>query len=133
VSNHIDIDLWSKFARLSVFSGMTSVTRSTIGVLRDDPELYAMLQAACEETIRVGRASGVPLSDRLMTEILQMVESLPHHAKASMLEDLERGKRLELPWLSGAVVRLGKAAGVETPIHAFIATVLKPHIDGRRG
>ena len=130
VTDRIEVDLWAKFARLSVFSGMTSVTRSTMGVLRSDPELRAMLMSACEETIRVGRARGVPLPDTLMGEILQMVDGLPPHAKASMLEDLERGKRLELPWLSGAVVRLGKAAGVPTPIHSFIATVLKPHANG---
>ena len=130
VSEDITVDLWAKFARLSVFSGMTAVTRSPIGALRDDPDLYAMLQAACEEAIAVGRARGVALPDALMVEIEEMVRTLPHHAKASMLEDLERGKRLELPWLSGAVVRLGKAAGVATPIHSFIATVLKPHVAG---
>jgi 2-dehydropantoate 2-reductase len=130
VSEHIEIDLWSKFSRLSVFSGMTAVTRSPIGVLRGDPELLALLRSACEETLRVGRARGVALPDLVMTEIMEMVDSLPYHAKASMLEDLERGRRLELPWLSGAVVRLGREAGVPTPIHAFIATVLKPHVNG---
>jgi 2-dehydropantoate 2-reductase len=131
VSEQIEVDLWGKFARLSVFSGMTAVTRSPIGVLRDDPELYALLQAACEESIRVGRARGVALPAALMQEIEQMVRTLPHEAKSSMLEDLERGKRLELPWLSGAVVRLGREAGVDTPIHAFIAAALKPHVGGR--
>jgi len=126
VSDQIELDLWSKFARLSVFSGMTAVTRSPIGVLRSDPELFAMLQAACEETMAVGRARGVPLPPGLMEEILQMVHSLPYQAKASMLEDLERRRRLELPWLSGAVVRLGREVGVATPIHQFIAAVLKP-------
>jgi 2-dehydropantoate 2-reductase len=130
VSEHIEIDLWSKFSRLSVFSGMTAVTRSPIGVLRGDPELLALLRSACEETLRVGRARGVALPDLVMTEIMQMVDSLPYQAKASMLEDLERGRRLELPWLSGAVVRLGREAGVPTPIHTFIATVLKPHVNG---
>lgn len=130
VSDTINVDLWAKFARLSVFAGMTAVTRSPIGVLRDDPDLYAMLQAACQETIHVGRANRIALPDALMGEIEKMVHDLPHHAKASMLEDLERGKRLELPWLSGAVVRLGTAAGVPTPIHGFIATVLKPHVNG---
>ena len=130
VSEAIEIDLWSKFARLSVFSGMTAVTRSTIGVLRSDPELLAMLTAACQETIRVGRANGVALPATLLDEIVQMVHALPAHAKASMLEDLERGRRLELPWLSGAVVRLGRQAQVTTPIHSFIATVLKPHANG---
>ena len=132
VSDDIEVDLWAKFARLSVFSGMTAVTRSPIGVLREDPALFAMLQAACRETISVGRAKGVALPETLMSEILQMVQGLPHHAKASMLEDLERGRPLELPWLSGAVVRLGMEVGVPTPIHSFIATVLKPHASGSR-
>jgi 2-dehydropantoate 2-reductase len=132
-SDHIDVDLWSKFSRLSVFSGMTAVTRSPIGVLRGDPELLAMLQAACEETALVARARGIALPAALMQEIMRMVEELPYHAKSSMLEDLERGRRLELPWLSGAVVRLGREAGIPTPIHSFIATVLKPHVNGRSG
>lgn len=130
LSERIEIDLWSKFSRLSVFSGMTAVTRSPIGVLRHDPQLLAMLQAACEETIAVGRARGVPIPDVLMDEILEMVHGLPSQAKSSMLEDLERGKRLELPWLSGAVVRLGEEMGVPTPIHRFIATVLRPQMNG---
>ena len=48
-----------------------------------------------------------------------------------MLEDLERGRRLELPWLSGAVVRLGKEVGVPTPIHQFITAILTPFVNGR--
>jgi 2-dehydropantoate 2-reductase len=129
-SDDIEVDLWSKFSRLSVFSGMTAVTRSPIGVLRSDPELLDMLESACEETALVARARGISLPETLLYEIRQMVEDLPFHAKASMLEDLERGRRLELPWLSGAVVRLGREVGVPTPIHAFIATVLKPHVNG---
>ena len=130
LSDDIRVDLWSKFARLSVFSGITAVTQSTLGVIREDPDLLAMLQAACRETIAVARAKGVALDDGLMEEILTMVRNLPHHTKSSMLEDLERGRRLELPWLSGAVVRFGTEVGVPTPIHYFIATVLKPHVNG---
>lgn len=132
LSEHIEVDLWSKFARLSVFSGMTAATRSPIGVLRGDPELLAIVEEACEEAIRVGRAHGVTLPETVMAEIMEMVHTLPPHAKSSMLEDLERGRRLELPWLSGAVVRLGAQVEVPTPIHRFIAAVLKPHVDGRR-
>jgi 2-dehydropantoate 2-reductase len=62
-----------------------------------------------------------------------MVRTLPANAKASMLEDLDRGRRLELPWLSGAVVRLGQSSGVPTPIHRFVATVLRPFQEGTGG
>ena len=47
-----------------------------------------------------------------------------------MLSDLERQRPLELPWLSGAVVRLGAAKGVPTPIHEFVATSLRPFVKG---
>jgi 2-dehydropantoate 2-reductase len=130
VSDRIDVDLWGKFARLSVFSGMTAVTRSPLGVIREDPDLTAMMKAALQESLQVARASGVALPDQYMKEIMTMVGDMPANSKSSMLEDLERGKRLELPWLNGAMVRLGREAGVPTPTHQFIATVLKPFVKG---
>ncbi len=129
-SPHILVDLWSKFARLSVFSGMTALTRSPLGVLRADPGLMALLEEAAREAIAVGRAHGVELEDGVMGEVLAMMRGMPPEAKSSMLSDLERGRPLELPWLSGAVVRLGAETGVPTPTHRFIATVLQPFVKG---
>lgn len=129
-SPHILVDLWSKFARLSVFSAMTAITRSPLGVLRAQPELMAMFEKAAWETIAVGRACGVPLADSVMDEVTAMLRSMPPRAQSSMLSDLERQRRLELPWLSGAVARLGAEKQVPTPIHAFVTTVLSPFVDG---
>jgi len=131
ISDHIEIDIWSKFVRLSVFSGMTAVTRSPIGPLRDDPDLWAMFQAAILEGMAVARAKGIALPASVFDEIGTMAQSMPGPAKSSMLEDLERGRRLELPWLSGALVRIGREVDVETPIHRFIATVLRPFVNGK--
>ena len=130
LSERIEVDIWSKFVGLSVFSGMTAVTRSSIGPLRDDPDLWAMFQAAMLEGMAVARAKGIVLPARVLDELRSMAQSLPPLAKSSMLEDLERGRPLELPWLSGAVVRIGREVDVETPIHRFIATVLKPYVNG---
>ena len=60
-----------------------------------------------------------------------MVQSFPASTKSSMLEDLERGRPLELPWLNGAVMRMSREAGVPTPIHGFMTTVLEPAVGGR--
>jgi 2-dehydropantoate 2-reductase len=65
-----------------------------------------------------------------MTEMLQHIGGMPPHAKSSMLEDLEHGRRLELPWLNATLARLGDELGVPTPIHRFIATALKPFVNG---
>jgi 2-dehydropantoate 2-reductase len=131
-SEKIDTDLWIKFVRLSTWSGMTTVTRSPMGVVRADPELLAMMMGAIAETIAVGRACGVKFPPTLIDDTKALIQSLPPGSKSSMLEDLERGRKLELPWLSGAVVRLGRQAGVATPIHHFITTVLGPLANGPR-
>ena len=110
---------------------MTTVTRSPMGVVRDSEELFAMMMAAVDETIAVGKARGIDFGPTLMDDTLALIRNFPASSKSSMLEDLERGRRLELPWLSGAVVRLGREVGVATPTHQFISAVLTPFVTGR--
>jgi 2-dehydropantoate 2-reductase len=130
LSDQIDVEIWLKFVRLSAFSGMTAVSRSPLGVIREDPNLFAMLQAAVMEGMAVAHARKIQFPPNAMADMFTHMASMPPHSKSSMLEDLERGRRLELPWLSGAVLRLGRDLGVETPIHRFITTVLTPHAGG---
>jgi 2-dehydropantoate 2-reductase len=66
-----------------------------------------------------------------MEPTINQIRTFPAASKSSMLEDFERGRRLELPWLSGAVVRIGREVGVPTPIHQFITTILTPFVNGR--
>src|SRR5688572_15052318 len=129
-STDVETDLWVKFIRLSTWSGMTTVTRSPMGVVRDDAALFKMMMDAIDEAIAVGRARGITFPPDIIDSTLGMIKGFPAASKSSMLEDLERGRSLELPWLSGAVARLGKEAGVATPIHAFITAVLAPFAHG---
>jgi 2-dehydropantoate 2-reductase len=106
------------------------VTRSPLGVIVRDPDLFTMLKEAVAEAVAVANAKGIPLGRNMVEDVARAYQALPPHTKASMLVDLEHGRRLELPWLSGAVVRIGRETGVPTPIHAFITTVLNPHVNG---
>jgi 2-dehydropantoate 2-reductase len=133
LSRDITVDVWTKFVRLSVFSGMTAVTRAPIGVIVNDPELLEMMRAAVRESMAVAHAKGVAVSNTIDDDVAMAYRALPPQAKASMLEDLERGRRLELPWLSGAVARIGREVGVPTPIHTFINAVLMPYVNGPLG
>jgi 2-dehydropantoate 2-reductase len=133
LSPRIEMEIWLKFVRLSAFSGMTAVTRSPLGIIRDDPDLLAMLQAAVMEGMAVAHAKQIQFPPNAMADMFAHMASMPPQSKSSMLEDLERGRRLELPWLSGAVLRLGRELGVETPIHRFITTVLSPLANGSPG
>jgi 2-dehydropantoate 2-reductase len=130
LTTDIAVEIWTKFTRLSVFSGLTAVTRSPIGVLVNDPELFAILRAAVAEAVAVARAKGISIPIDSVEDAARAYRALAPGAKSSMLEDLERGRRLELPWLSGAITRLGAELGVPTPTHRFITAVLKPHVNG---
>ncbi len=125
-----DVELWKKFVYLTGLSGMTCFTRGPIGPIREDPALLAMLRGAIGEAIAVGRAKGVRLAPDALEERLGVAMRLAPTMKASMLYDLERGNRLELPWLSGAVVRMGREAGVPTPIQTQIVDALTPYAQG---
>ena len=65
--------------------------------------------------------------------MLQATKAFPTDMMASMAHDLLRGGRIELPWLSGKVVALGRELGVPTPVHNVLYAVLKPHIMGKAG
>src|SRR5215212_570399 len=60
-SEDVQADLWTKFVRLATWSGMTTVTRSPMGVVRDTPETFELMVAAIDEVVAVGRARGVNL------------------------------------------------------------------------
>lgn len=126
----IAVALWTKFIMLVGLSAVTAVTRRPIGEIRDDPDLRALLGQVMDETHAVGRASGVPLSDDLVGVMIERAGSLGPNVKASMAVDLERGNRLELPWLSGKVVELGRRLGVPTPANGFVYAALKLYQDG---
>ena len=133
LSDDIQADIWTKFVRLSVLSGLTTVTRAPLGVTVNDPDLLAMLKQAIAEGMAVAHAKGVQVPSSTVDAVVNAYKALPPQTKSSMLEDLERGRRLELPWLSGAVVRIGREVGVPTPIHGFINAVLKPYVSGTLG
>ncbi len=130
ISDGITVDLWTKFAFLAPVSGVTSLVRLPLGPIRADPDTRALLRAAMAEAVAVAHAKGIQLPDDLAERHMAMVDGLPATMGSSMLHDLTHEKRLELPWLSGTVVRVGREAGVATPTHNTIAAALKLHADG---
>ncbi len=131
VSEAIGRDIWSKMVFLATFAGLTALVRLPIGPIRTDPETRALYRDGLAEALAVARARGIALPEEFVNATLARTDQLPATMKSSMLEDLERGKRLELPWLSGAIVRMGTELGVPTPVHGFITSALKLHADGR--
>jgi 2-dehydropantoate 2-reductase len=123
-------DLWMKFILLASNASIMALTRLPVGKLRDDPDIAPWFTTAYEEVTAVGRAAGVVLPADAVDRTLNFNRNAPPQLMASMAVDLLRGNRIELPWLSGKVLELGKKHGVPTPTHAFMYAALKPYIMG---
>jgi 2-dehydropantoate 2-reductase len=130
LSDQILTELWMKFILLATNAGITAATRQPIGKLRDDADIRPVMTAALGEVFDVGRAKGVALPADAVEKILDFIGHAPPAMKASMALDLERGNRLELPWLNGKVVELGRQLGVPTPTHSMMYAMLKPYMMG---
>jgi 2-dehydropantoate 2-reductase len=116
----IPLVIWEKFVALTAISGATSLLRANMGQILSHPETRAFYRQLLDETLAVGQAAGQALRTGLADEIMAKVAGMPPSFRSSMSEDLERGKPLELAWLSGRVHALGLQLGVPTPAHSAV-------------
>jgi 2-dehydropantoate 2-reductase len=124
------VPLWDKLVFLAPFAGLTGTTRLPIGVLRNYPPSLDTYKEAASEIIRVAAAEGVSVH-RTPSSLMLELQGLPPQTRASLLVDLEQGKRLEVEALLGSVVRRGRAVGVPTPVMAALYGILSPYMHGR--
>jgi 2-dehydropantoate 2-reductase len=131
VSDDIRTAIWEKFVFLVGLSATTTTMRVSIGPIRENPQSRALLLDLMREVVAVGRAYGARLPEDYAEQRLAFADGVSAEMTSSMHHDLERGQRLEVRWLSGHVVELGQAVGVETPLNRAIAGILSVHADGR--
>jgi len=112
--------IWEKFMGLAAFSGCTSLLRARIGEIFSHTESTAFLQQLLDESVAVAKAHGISVRTGMADEYMATLRAAPPSFRSSMSEDLERGKPLELPWLSGRMHQLGLQLGVPTPAHTAV-------------
>jgi len=133
ISTDIRTELWRKFTMQASFASVSALTRLDVGVIRESSECSSMFHSSIKETAAVAQAVLPNLGEDLSTAAWDFIQKVPPKAHASMLDDLNRGKPIEIDYLSGEVVRLGRKHGVPTPIHAFFLASLAPFRYGAPG
>ena len=130
ISADISMVLWSKLMFLTSMSAINCITRQPVGLVQSDGETIALYMDAMREVAAVAAAHGVALGEEAIANNMALAKSFPPNNKTSMFQDLEAGRSLEIDYLSGAVVRLGREKGIETPIHRTAWVAIKPWING---
>lgn len=132
IPENIEKAIWEKFVFLVAMSAVTAATRQTIGPVRSNEGTRRLLVDVMTEAIAVAKARGIVLDDGLIERRLAYWDGLSPDVTSSMQHDLQQGNRLELPWLSGTVVELGKELGVPTPVNRVLVDLLMPFVDGSK-
>lgn len=97
VSSDIELAIWEKFVFLVGLSAVTTVIRQPIGPIRANERSRSLLSSIFAESVAVGRARGVHLSEGFAADRLAFCDTLPPTFTSSMHGDLERGDASKLP------------------------------------
>jgi 2-dehydropantoate 2-reductase len=132
---------WAKLLMNATFSGMSAALGCTFGDVLENPDAMEVLAHIADETIKVARACGYRLAkmqgidmeslelkpgDRLDDKMpLYRAVWGPHvKLKASMLQDLEKGRKTEIAYINGYVCRKGREKNVPTPYNDFAVSLV---------
>src|SRR5262245_26559064 len=130
VSQDIRLEIWRKFLFLAPMAALSAMTRVPLERIRRHPETWRLVEQGMREVVAVANAQGIGVTEDDVQRTLAFVQGMPATWRASLAVDLEQGRRLEVEWLSGAVCRLGQAAGIDTPLHRVALGALLPHAAG---
>ncbi len=122
----IHVALWEKFLFIVPVGSVGGVARAPVGVARAVPETRCLIEQGMREIQDVARGRRIPLAADVVPRTMTFVDSLPSDATMSLHRDIAAGRPSELEAWTGAVARLGRQAGVPTPIHDFLYGCLLP-------
>ncbi len=142
---------WAKLLVNASFGGMSAALGFTFGEILDDDKAFTCAQHLARECIRVADAQGIRLAEiwpgvdfkatmdfdteaeRLATaETYRQLWGAARAAKASMLQDLERGQKSEVDFINGLLSQTGRQVGVPTPTSDTVVRVVRSIETGER-
>ena len=124
LSLEMPLMLWSKLSWNAAHNAVTAITHTTAGAAADIPATAEVLRAAMHEVVAVARAQGILLEPARVDTTIAFSRDHLGTLRTSMLQDLERGRRLEYDAINGAVIRFGETVGVPIPVNRTLYGLL---------
>lgn len=133
---------WSKLLINSAFSGMSAVLGCTFGEAAGNKSSRKIVQALIKECIDVCAAGGIRIEPVQGKDIVKLLDyrncikksfsffiipiAIRKHAKlkASMLQDIEKGKQTEVDSINGVVSAFGRKVNVPTPMNDKVVDII---------
>ena len=132
ISGNIQRDIWLKFLFIASISAMGALTRSVLGVMREDPYLRNKLLDTAREITFIGQRQGIDLNENDIVRTFELIDKLDFDTTMSLQRDMMEGKPSELENFNGYIVKQADLLGIETPVNDFIYYCLKPMEENAR-
>lgn len=118
-------EIWKKLVLNAATLPTAGLTGLTAGALGEPGPMLELVDATAREAVAVARASGFELEESESIERIHTVLRGAGDGKASMLQDIEAGRRTEVDVITGAVLRAAEATGVDAPINRALYALIK--------
>jgi 2-dehydropantoate 2-reductase len=122
VTDHIKDEMWRKLVVNCVINPINAITRTEVGAIADE-RLNPLKRLIVDECVRVARRDGVELEGDLVRAIDDGYRASKN--LSSMQQDLLKGRRTEIEFLNGAVVRLGATYGIDCPVNQALTGIIR--------
>lgn len=125
ISKDINSLIWSKLIINVGINALTAITRLNNGRLIEYDGTKEIMRCAVLEAVKVAKKKRIKL---IYDDPVQKTENVCEATKgniSSMLQDILRGKRTEIDYINGAIVRQGRNLGIPTPVNSVLADLVK--------
>ena len=125
VSDDINYVLWNKLVLLSVLGAISAACQLPLGPILATQGMLDLFRTMFNEAVAVARSQGIALPDSTSTDLIALLQSLPPDNTTSLQVDFAHQRRVELDYITGAVIRRAQESGVPTPTLQTLYLTLK--------
>jgi len=125
---HIKAALWSKLAVNCIINPLTALHGCANGALAQRRELAAEVAVLCDEVALISRAAGYDdVAATLRQNVADVITGTAGN-RSSMLQDVERGRRTEIDYITGYLLQVAAQHDIEAPKSRALLASIKKHV-----
>ncbi|MES2945855.1 MAG: ketopantoate reductase family protein [Pseudomonadota bacterium] len=124
ISDNVRGALWAKLILNCAYNAVSAITQLPYGKTSVGEGVQDLMQDVVVECLAVAKAEGVQVPGDVNAAIQKIAETMPTQL-SSTAQDLARGKRTEIDYLNGLIVRRGAALGVATPANRVLWVLVR--------
>ena len=130
ISGNVRGELWAKLILNCAYNAVSAIAQLPYGKTVAGEGIKDVMRDVVTECLAVAQAEGVQVAGDVHASVAKLAASMPSQV-SSTAQDLARGKRSEIDYLNGLIVRRGEALGIATPANRVLWALVKL-VEGKR-